>query len=188
MLCGLFFSSNAQVEGFFFDSRDGNEYRTVTYEIELDGNLNVLQEWMADNLNYESENSFCYNDYLAYCEVYGRLYTWEEAPEVCPEGWHLPTSDEWQSLYKKYGTTKDAGSALLEEGESELGLKMGGFGELNDTYIDVGVNAYYWKLLGKSSKESGLIAVHSDTGEISDVEIADRHKNSIRCVKEYVEL
>lgn len=181
----LFLTINAQIPGVMFDSRDGKEYRTVTFEIELEGEVNVAQEWMAENLNYESPDSYCYKDYAAYCEVYGKLYTWDAAKDVCPEGWHIPASHEWEGIYKKYGTTKDAGLSLLAGGESGLDLIMGGFGELDGQYIDVGVNAYYWKILDLSTKTSGLVAVHSDNGEISDVGIEERHKNSIRCVKAY---
>lgn len=33
--------------------------------------------------------------------VYGRLYTWYAATDsrnICPDGWHLPTDEEWESL------------------------------------------------------------------------------------------
>lgn len=29
----------------------------------------------------------------------GYLYSWKAANEVCPEGWHLPTKDEWLTLW-----------------------------------------------------------------------------------------
>jgi len=40
---------------------------------------------MAENLNFEAEGSRCYNDSIAYCKKYGRLYNWETAMEVCPK-------------------------------------------------------------------------------------------------------
>ena len=94
--------------GTVFDERDGKTYRTTV--------INGL-EWMAENLNYAVDSSFCYNDEPAYCEKYGRLYRWESAMAldttainvrqwtegnkyqgVCPQGWHLPTLDEFKSL------------------------------------------------------------------------------------------
>ena len=74
---------------------EGRQYRTI-----LIGN----QKWMAENLNIETENSYCYydseyNDSLENCSKYGRLYAWEDAMNACPEGWHLPDTTEWRSLF-----------------------------------------------------------------------------------------
>lgn len=94
--------------GTVFDERDGRTYKTTV--------INGL-EWMAENLNYVVDSSFCYNDESAYCEKYGRLYRWESAMAldttairvrqwtegkkyqgVCPQGWHLPTLEELRTL------------------------------------------------------------------------------------------
>ncbi len=71
------------------DSRDGQVYQTV----KIGG-----QTWLAQNLNYQTENSWCYNDDPANCEIYGRLYDWEAARTACPEGWHLSTDEDWTTL------------------------------------------------------------------------------------------
>ena len=75
------------------------------------------QEWMTRNLNIPVEESRCYKDEPENCEKYGRLYTWSQAmaldPKydtqelgflftpyrgICPEGSHLPTREDWQTL------------------------------------------------------------------------------------------
>lgn len=85
------------------DPRDGQTYETVTIG---------KQTWMAKNLNYVTNNSRCYDDKASNCATYGRLYTWEAAMTACPEGWHLPTYDEWNTLFKTAGGLESAGIAL----------------------------------------------------------------------------
>jgi uncharacterized protein (TIGR02145 family) len=74
---------------YFTDARDNQSYAYVAIGEQI---------WMAENLNYEIENSRCYNDSSAYCNIYGRLYDWNTAMKVCPPGWHLPSQEEWEAL------------------------------------------------------------------------------------------
>ena len=102
------------------DARDSHVYRVVKIG---------SQVWMAENLNYETEKSYCYNDSSEYCDKYGRLYTWaasmdsaavfsddgkncgygttctplEPVRGICPEGWHLPSIGEWKTLIATVG-------------------------------------------------------------------------------------
>jgi uncharacterized protein (TIGR02145 family) len=55
---------------------------------------------MAENLRYNIEGSWCYDNDEANCQDYGRLYTWDAAKKACPTGWHLPTREEWQELVR----------------------------------------------------------------------------------------
>ncbi len=89
------------IDDWFVDSRDGNRYRFF----EVGGKV-----WMGDNLNYNSSDSWCYNDDETNCTLLGRLYTFEAAENVCPAGWKLPSVQEWNELLHLLGT--DAGTKM----------------------------------------------------------------------------
>ena len=40
------------------------------------------------------------NEVQANCAKYGRLYNWETAMKVCPKGWHLPSNEDWEKLFR----------------------------------------------------------------------------------------
>jgi uncharacterized protein (TIGR02145 family) len=90
--------------GTLTDSRDGRTYRTVV----IGG-----KRWMAENLNYQtSGGSWCYKNKYSKCDEYGRLYDWNTAKTVCPEGWHLPDNQEWDNLIDVVGGRKIAKKVL----------------------------------------------------------------------------
>ncbi|OQY03255.1 MAG: hypothetical protein B6I20_05410 [Bacteroidetes bacterium 4572_117] len=71
--------------GSVVDTRDGKTYKTIQIGQQI---------WMAENLDYNIEKSYCFAKKTENCEKYGRLYRWEAASKACPEGWHLPSDDE----------------------------------------------------------------------------------------------
>ena len=101
------------------DSRDGKKYRFVKI-----GN----QVWMAENLNHKIRNSGCYGNKSANCEKYGRLYTWSAASKICPDGWHLPSKNEYTTLFSSVGGKATAAKKL----KTKIGWKNNGDGL--DTY------------------------------------------------------
>lgn len=145
----------------FRDSRDGQTYRIVKIG---------TQVWMAENLNYETEGSYCYNNDATKCTKYGRLYTWIAATTACPSGWHLPSTTEWETLFTAVGGRSIAGTKLkstsswdIDIDDSKIcvsncdvngnGTDAYGFSALpagwKNSYGDFafeGVDAYFWSV------------------------------------------
>ena len=69
--------TESQKYSYIVDKRDQQTYRTIQIGDQV---------WMADNLNYTSENSFCYLDDTNHCNQFGRLYKFKAALNACPAG------------------------------------------------------------------------------------------------------
>lgn len=86
------------------DARDGKVYyyRTI-------GDL----DWFVRNVSYLGSGiSYC--DAPALDDIYGRYYSWEEAQSACPEGWRVPSAEDWYSLAKAAGFKGESASSLYE--------------------------------------------------------------------------
>jgi len=122
LLCVACEKENEPQKETFTDPRDKKTYKTTKIG---------EQVWMAENLNYKAENSLCYGEdgnvdrlifigtarlsdkeIQANCDKYGRLYNWEAAMKACPNGWHLPSDEEWVKLYRYVGGSEIAGKYL----------------------------------------------------------------------------
>jgi uncharacterized protein (TIGR02145 family) len=83
------------------------------------------QLWLAENLAYKVDSSWCYHDSAANCDRYGRLYQWAAAMDIdpsfdysiwsgsdslhqgiCPQGWHLPSNAEWTVMLNKIDSSR----------------------------------------------------------------------------------
>ena len=203
--------------------RDSILYRTVRIGDQV---------WMAENLNTgirveapgeipTSNNGIieklCYDNDSLNCEIYGGLYMWDEMMNyspadnegvsitqgICPEGWHIPTVQEWIILRDELGGENVAGgkmkdnSALLwgrdnvgESNESGFsgfpgGLYRSFFGA--EQFMELGDKAYFgitywdgtnWKAAQLSWYDARLL--------INDVNRNQYNPNamSVRCVQD----
>ena len=193
--------------GEMTDSRDGQIYKTVVIG---------SRKWMAENLNFETENSSCYNDSLEYCGMYGRLYTWTAAMDtagvfstdaigcghpkdnpwtvsceassngdyvrgVCPEGWHLSSSEEWNALIFAGDNPFATGTALksMEGWDDGVG---NGTDEFGFSAIPVPVGGHSAEFWTPGIGESGPVS-ETVMHRVFENDRSSR-KLSVRCVSD----
>jgi len=146
------------------------------------------QTWMAQNLNYVVDSSWCYANSADSCVKYGRLYQWASAMDtsttydtsllnaarphqgICPTGWHVPSDAEWTKLTDTILSSSTAVTVLRStEGwlgnPTDTGTDVYGFhvlpsgsGHYNGAFSDYPSIAYFWS----SSEFSASIAWNRD--------------------------
>jgi len=105
---------------------EGQVYNTVLIgdQCWLKENLNVGEKVSGDMADNGQIEKWCYAGVDANCDKYGALYQWKEAMQynftegsqgICPDGWHIPTSNEWKILEGVADSQIDVGSAIWDE-------------------------------------------------------------------------
>ncbi|MDR1811576.1 MAG: hypothetical protein LBQ87_02005 [Candidatus Fibromonas sp.] len=106
--------------GLLLDNRDDHEYKTVVIGTQtwMAENLNYyvpfcgrpsygqrpeedcvgLDQLIEKSVCVLPKNAFAVQEDNEYCQKYGRAYTWAAAMKACPDGWHLPSDDDWKIL------------------------------------------------------------------------------------------
>ena len=182
-------------KNIFKDARDGQEY-----EIVVIGN----QTWFAENLNYEMENSWCYDNKAENCSKYGRLYTWDAAMQACPSGWHLASDDEWKKLEMYLGMTQTEANNTYSRGTEEgkkmksitgwknngNGTNSSGFNALPGGGRDGDGSFYYlgdfgswWSSSESSSSRAWLRNLYYDYDQVYRYYYNKTYGRSVRCLK-----
>ena len=89
---------------------DGNKYETVVINSQcwMKTNLRVTKTAKGNAIANDATLSETVPHYYVAkdstgmadlnASIYGYLYNWEAAKQVCPSGWHLPTAAEWSTL------------------------------------------------------------------------------------------
>lgn len=205
-------SFNSKIQYGQVSDKEGNNYRTVV----LDN-----KTWMAENLRvtkYKNGESiettnpnqdiskvsepkyyWSYKGKDSLSKIYGNLYTWyviQDPRGVCPEGFHVPSDQEWISLINSLDGNIEAGAKLKETdfdhwfkpnanatNESGFTALPGGYRDNDGKYYVLGFRGYWW------SSKKNYVVMAWNTGLIYNNDILERldflKKNglSVRCVK-----
>jgi len=164
------------------DSRNGKTYKTVVI-----GD----KRWMGENLNYQTGNSWCYNDDNSKCKQYGRLYDWNTAITACPKGWHLPTSEEWDNMQKAAGKDFEGKTLKSVTGWEDNGNGTDAFGfsalpggcrdEYDGSFSNAGSIGFWW-LANDLGTNAGSDFISSDGSFTRDCVNVKGSGYSVRCI------
>lgn len=166
------------LDTLYSDTRDGQVYKIVKI-----GN----QLWFQENMNYITTNSFCYDNLNPNCDNFGRLYASTVSRDVCPDGWHLPSRNDFDTLINNFGGSNSAYLHLINGGNSGFDALLGGK-KNDDNFEYMNERAYFWSssfdaysrhyfLLLKSSSLYVYISYESYP--------YNSYYNHVRCIKDW---
>lgn len=167
------------------------------------------QTWSAQNVDNPLNGTYCYYNNESNCDKYGRFYMWAEASRVCPRGWHLPSKNDFETMFTAIG-----GQLIKADGKTTfynhwlVGKKLKtttgwnkngngtddyGFSALPAGYLNSEKNskglesiACFW-----SSTETGtynglayIFCMFNDTDKVYEKEDDKYAAYSVRCIKD----
>lgn len=182
------FAAFSQETGTFTDPRDGKVYQTVVIG---------TQTWMAENLAFKTGNDCsAYNNDKDHVAKYGYLYNWEAAKTACPEGWHLPSDEEWTTLTDYLGGNNVAGEKMKATTDWEfdadgVATNECGFSTLpagscsgDGSFKHLGTNAYFWSsTLGATEEYAMGRRLYNYNSKVNRSDFYRTDGCSVRCIK-----
>lgn len=191
---------------------DGNEYRTVTIG---------SQVWMAENLRttrYRDGSDIpqvpdpvlwaelssgawaSYDNNALHIATDGMLYNGNAATDprgLCPEGWRIPTDEDWAVLSGELGGDSEAGGKLKAVGtqrwtdpntgatdEHGFGGHPGGYRYKNGQFDHIGFGGYWWSATSVTDSTLAYRALHYDYADLLRNVSPVTTGYSVRCLKE----
>ena len=208
--------------GTIIDSRDENVYKTVKIgdQVWMAENLNYADSTTTPSLK---GRNWCYENKAGNCSVVGRLYTWAAAidsvalydggngvncgygqtclmPEkvqgICPEGWHLPSSSEWQALFVAVGGQSTAGKILKSQTGWFNDCEVNSFDSFGFSVLPAGrkdydgsydyerEKAYFWSSTEDNSGHVYYLSFWHSDDYVSQNFAGKNNGFSIRCLKD----
>jgi uncharacterized protein (TIGR02145 family) len=206
---------------------------TVTYEEQVYNTIQIFSQcWMKENLNVGTmipgtqdmtNNSiiekYCYNNKTDSCTKYGGLYKWDEmmqytvlqgAQGICPQGWHIPTDEEWKTLegavdsqygigdqiwdeigYRGYDAGKNLRTTSGWKWPGYPGSDLFGFSGLPGGHFDqgffnlIGENGDWWTSTNSSNNEAFKHMLFSLSYAVNRMYNYTDYGFSVRCLKDY---
>jgi len=164
--------------GKFTDERDGKTYKAV-----LIGN----QVSMTENLAYFGGNG-CWINYADKRKAnnLGYYYDFEKAQKVCPNGWHLPSKEEFEKLLQAVGNSpEEAFTSLSSNGISGFSAIYGGFRSTDGTFLYTDEYALFWTSTLDNNGKPWCLVILNNSADILLLNLNSPKYNglSVRCFR-----
>jgi uncharacterized protein (TIGR02145 family) len=206
--------------GSLTDERDGKTYKTVKIgeQVWMAENLNYAYLQPTETMD---SSSFCYKDNASNCDKFGRLYLWSAIIDstrlatdannpkdcgfqkecdlgkiqgICPDGWHIPTNDEFKTLMAAVGGDSIACKMLKStSGWSNYGSGTDPFGftalpgniRFNDgTFNYENEYAQFWSTREFSKLYGNTLYLFTNNKNAYISVTQKNHAVSLRCIKD----
>jgi uncharacterized protein (TIGR02145 family) len=178
------------------DIRDNQHYPTVQIG---------TQCWMAANLNCGTQipatsmqrdncttEKYCFNDDPAKCSSFGGLYQWDEMMQyetsesiqgLCPPAWHIPSENEWNTLFTVYISNGFAGSPLKYTGYSGFNALLSGIRFDNSNWGFDSFAAFFWSSTTQGPTKAWAHAMNGINPSVSYYPGNRSNAFYVRCIK-----
>jgi uncharacterized protein (TIGR02145 family) len=188
--------------------REGYVYKTVQIG---------KQEWLAENLNTshfrngdpipevegaaewqaagdQHKPGWCYyNGDTASGNKYHKLYNWYALIDprgLAPDGWHIPTLDEWAALTGDLGGENGAAIRMKShdewDGNNTSGFTAlpGGYRNFNGVFSHIRNIGSWWSASAVDSTNAWTISIGYGNGVVSKSYDGKRVGLSVRCIRD----
>lgn len=161
----------------------GNSYKTA---------LVAGKIWMLENLRVQTNpagdsiETYVFENNEENAAKFGRLYTWnvamndsthEGSQGVCPDGWHLPTDEDWNMLIDNISTADKE----IPNVKSTLELEYSGF--YNGGYYNLGESVSFWTS-NEANDNAWKIYFHKSLSKAFRYYERKSNAISVRCIKD----
>ena len=198
-------------ENILIDARDKQIYKIVTIGNQTWMAENLNYAYLQPTATLDS-SSWCYDDDPANCEKYGRYYLWSAAMDsaavfsddakgcgygttctiktpsrgICPAGWHIPSRDEWNTLYSAMDKSPYAmqakGFENWPDATDAYGFSVLPAGKYYiSSFRGMGSIAVFWSATGANSYANRWY-IDAGTSNFYSETMDDGY--SVRCVKD----